>query len=85
MHRKLIAGKTEQTNDFKSVFEEFPYNVLLVNSKPLMNENAIIFHIRELNGEKTNSAIKGINTFQTQEVDNVALLPYETKFLKVKC
>ena len=92
--RVIPAGKTERNTDFESVFEEFPNNVLLVNSKPLTGENAVIFHLRELNGEQTNFAVKGINTFQTQEVDvlgespndvaSVALLPYETKFIKVK-
>jgi hypothetical protein len=91
--RVIPAGKTESNNEFKSVFEEFPDNVLLVNSKPLLDENAVILHLRELNGNTTNFAVEGIKTFQIQEVDvlgksaknleNVALLPYETKFIKV--
>jgi hypothetical protein len=59
-----------------------------------MDENAVIFHMRELDGNKTKFMVKGINIFQMQEVDvlgksikninELELLPYETKFIKVK-
>jgi hypothetical protein len=92
--RVIPEGKTVVSEDFKSIFDEFPKNVLLINSKPLMDENAVIFHMRELDGNKTKFMVKGINIFQMQEVDvlgksikninELELLPYETKFIKVK-
>ena len=92
--RVIPAGKSGNNDKLKSVFDEFPTNVLLVNSKPLTDENAVILHMRELDGNKTNFAVKGINIFQMQEVDvlgesaknisQIELLPYETKFIKVK-
>lgn len=91
--RVIPAGKSVENNKFKSVFNEFPENVLLINSKPLVDEDAVVFHIRELNGEKSNFVVKGISNFQLQEVDvlgqsaknvnEVKLLPFETKFIKV--
>ena len=91
--RVIPSGKSHTNNNLKTAFNEFPENILLVNAKPLANENAVIFHLRELNGNKTNFSINGIREFQLQEADvlgnsqkninQIELLPYETKFIKV--
>ena len=92
--RVIPAGKSNSSNDFKSVFDEFPENVLLINAKPSESENAVVLHMRELDGVKTSFVPKGIKRYQFQEVDvlgkspkninEVELLPNETKFIKVR-
>lgn len=91
--RVIPAGKSNGKNDFKSVFDEFPENVLLINARPSESENAVVFHMRELDGLKTSFVPNGIKRYQFQEVDvlgksaksinEVELLPKETKFIKV--
>ena len=92
--RVIPAGNLSSKNSFKPVLNEFPENVLLVNSKPSENESAVVFHMRELDGIKTSFVPQGMKEYHFQEVDvlgksasnnieEIELLPYETKFIKV--
>lgn len=93
--RTLPAGnKTENTPHSASFLSIQPHNVLLVNMKPLSENNTILLHVREVEGKAVelviqSDKIKNLKVTPSnvlgEDVKNgtLSIQPMETKFVKL--
>ena len=96
--RVLPAGKNENKPASRSFMSLDQPNILLVTARPLPDENAILLHLRETQGQVTEIPIKkvfalsAIKSVQQVNVlgrsaqpvaDKIAFRPYEVKFIRV--
>ena len=93
--RVLPGGGEGDSNWEMSFIEGWPENILLVNSVPVENENAIIFQIRETGGKEANLILRNTATrklFDTERVNavgekvdnkNMLFKPLESGFVKI--
>ncbi len=93
--RTLPAGKNNGKAKFSDSFLSInPQNVLVVNMKPLPNENAILLHLREVDGKEAHinlqsKVLKNIRLTPSnvlgEEIPTGSLVikPWETKFVKL--
>ena len=93
--RTLPAGKNNGKAKFSDSFLSInPQNVLVVNMKPLPNENAILLHLREVEGKEAHinlqsKVLKNIRLTPSnvlgEEIPTGSLVikPWETKFVKL--
>ncbi len=95
--RVLQAGEPgTQKKTSGSILEIVPGNVLLVNMRPVDNENAVVLQIREIGGKQAlfdaKSSLLGSLSFEPCDANGkrigqtgqVSLNPWENKFIKVK-
>jgi hypothetical protein len=94
--RVLPAGKADtQAKHEGSVLEITPDNILLVNMRPVDNEDAVILHIREIGGKQTafdatSPVLKELH-FEVCDANAnrlhsrlpITLNPWENKFIKI--
>jgi len=98
LSRVIPAGKEVKTMNLTSLLNLKADNILLVNSKPSYDGKGIIFHLREINGQRArlsfvdvlkNEIIKKvseINVLEEDLLDSISSLnfePFETKFVKL--
>jgi hypothetical protein len=94
---RILPGDGKGDNNFEgSYIKGWPSNIILVSSKPLPEQNAILIHVRELDGKQCTPELyngisgKRLSITETdvtgQEVKNSANLigPYESKFYIVR-
>lgn len=93
--RTLPAGKSNEKAKFSDSFLSVnPQNVLVVNMKPLPDENSILLQLREVDGKAAridiqSRILKNINIIPSnvlgEELNNYSLdiKPWETKFVKL--
>lgn len=80
----------------KSIISEWPENIILISATPENDGKSAIFHIRETGGKQTKFIVKNTTTgkfIKAYEVDvtgcklengSLDLMPYESKFFKLK-
>lgn len=93
--RVLPAGNDAQTVlPAKSIFRIIPDNLLLVNMKPVENEQAVLLQLREVGGERATFAVESetirfnrpvVCNVLGESVDGSTLefKPWENKFIKL--
>ncbi|GGD05985.1 hypothetical protein GCM10011368_04750 [Hyunsoonleella pacifica] len=94
--RIIPASPIEKVGKNKlSVLSNIPDNVLIINAKPLENENAILLHLREVAGKDSTfkakifsgTAVKFIETNvvgeEIKETQNIIVNALESKFIKL--
>lgn len=96
MSRVLPAGSENSKQSQQSILSGIPAHVLLVNARPLANEDAVILHLRETAGKNAEFTLQSdvIADFSLQETDvigkpvgndanAIAIGARESKFYKV--
>lgn len=81
--RVLPKGKKEagKKNEL-SILKGIPDNVLLINATPLENENAVLFHFREVSNKNTNFSPQSIKGTKAQWIE-INVLGVENKKVNV--
>lgn len=85
--------ETKKSNEL-SIISDIPDNILLINATPLENEDAILFHFREIGNKKSaflpkmtlNKSVKWVEVNvlgeKIKEVKNLEMNALESKFFK---